>query len=640
MISSIKTPGVYVFEKDGFPPSIAQVATAIPAFIGYTAYGPTTPTKITSLLEYQQVFGGAPEPQSITINIATDTYDVAQSNFKLYNSLRVFYANGGGECYIVSIGDYDATLDATTPTTTFTDGIDLLEKYDEPTLLLFPDGINLGATNLGLVQQHALKQCAELMDRFTIMDVVQEDGAGLDSDSANFRDATGNQNLKYGASYYPYLKTNFGYQFRLKQIEAGGVDFNAMYSSDTTISGLLTDFDSLHSDINASTSDGDPADGVLASWDAAKTANTKDDIAGTEANVAPYLTKIWNLLAVLGDSTGGLTNTGLQTFINGVIPVSLTTFAQQLVDFNIAYGALTGTNAVDLSGINGNYTGVWGDVNDNAAAGDYPESSPNPFEDQINDATTPTDPDFSKIQAHLDKIHSEVVTAMNSVMASIEDYELKIENDLTSQLPIYPSILAGLSQSMNTVPPSGAIAGVYANTDATRGVWKAPANVSVAGIIGLTDDINDKEQATMNIHESGKSINAIRKFTGKGLLVWGGRTLDGNSNDWRYINVRRLANMIEESAKKACMNFVFEPNVKQTWVNVKGMIDNYLTTLWGDGALAGAKPADAFFVSVGLNVTMSPQDINEGRMIVKIGYAPSRPAEFIILEFTQTQQRS
>lgn len=193
---------------------------------------------------------------------------------------------------------------------------------------------------------------------------------------------------------------------------------------------------------------------------------------------------------------------------------------------------------------------------------------------------------------------------------------------------------------MNTVPPSGAIAGIYVQTDATRGVWKAPANVSITEIVGLTDDINDKDQDDMNIHETGKSINAIRQFTGRGTLVWGARTLAGNSNDWRYINVRRLANMIEESAKKACMQFVFEPNVAQTWVNVKGMIENYLTTLWNDGALAGAKPEHAFFVAVGLNQTMSAQDILEGRMIVKVGYAPSRPAEFIILEFKQMQQKS
>ena len=98
--------------------------------------------------------------------------------------------------------------------------------------------------------------------------------------------------------------------------------------------------------------------------------------------------------------------------------------------------------------------------------------------------------------------------------------------------------------------------------------------------------------------------------------------------------------MIEESAKKACMQFVFEPNVAQTWVNVKGMINNYLTTLWNDGALAGAKPEHAFFVQVGLNETMTALDITEGRLVVKIGNAPSRQAEVIILEFKQMQQRS
>ncbi len=144
----------------------------------------------------------------------------------------------------------------------------------------------------------------------------------------------------------------------------------------------------------------------------------------------------------------------------------------------------------------------------------------------------------------------------------------------------------------------------------------------------------------MNIHESGKSINAIRFFTNKGFLVWGARTLDGNSSDWKYINVRRLAIMLEMSAKAACQNFVFEPNVKSTWVVVKGMLENYLTMLWNEGALAGSKPEHAFFVQVGLGTTMTSQDVNDGRMIVKIGYDPSRPAEFIILEFKQMQQLS
>ncbi len=638
MISSIKTPGVYIHEINGFPPSIAQVATAIPAFVGYTEKGPTEPTKVTSLLEYEQTFGGAPEPAGVNITLNVE-YTVTESQFKMYNSLRLFFSNGGGECYIVSIGDYE-TATPFSSADPFNDGLDLLEKVDEVTLLLFPDGVNLGATNLGLVQKHALMQCADLMDRFTVMDVVQTQGPanGLEQDSADFRDAVGNQNLKYGASYYPYLQTSFGYNFRFNDINgtaAGRVDFATLYASDATITGALSDFAILNTDIN------DATNGVLQDWEDAQTANPKVVVAA-DANVAGYLTNIFGLLETLGDPVADITHTGLETLVTDMITTSLRPIVLKLVQINLAYDGLGGTDLdVSNGGVGGNFVDAqWGDFTSNGASGDYPVTGTNPYTALIEDSGNPGNADLAKTGAQLDKLFSQVTTAMNAVINAVEEYELKVENDLTAQLPIYPSILAELAKSMNTVPPSGAMVGIYANVDATRGVWKAPGNVSVNGIIGLTDDITDKEQENMNIHESGKSINAIRKFTGKGLLVWGVRTLDGNSNDWRYINVRRLANMIEESAKKACMNFVFEPNVKQTWVNVKGMIENYLTTLWGDGALAGAKAEDAFFVSVGLNETMTADDINNGRLIVKIGYAPSRPAEFIILEFTQTQQKS
>ena len=638
MISSIKTPGVYIHEINGFPPSIAQVATAIPAFVGYTEKGPTEPTKVTSLLEYEQTFGGAPEPAGVNITLNVE-YTVTESQFKMYNSLRLFFSNGGGECYIVSIGDYE-TATPFSSADPFNDGLDLLEKVDEVTLLLFPDGVNLGATNLGLVQKHALMQCADLMDRFTVMDVVQTQGPanGLEQDSADFRDAVGNQNLKYGASYYPYLQTSFGYNFRFNDINgtaAGRVDFATLYASDATITSALSDFAILNTDIN------DATNGILQDWEDAQTANPKVVVAA-DANVAGYLTNIFGLLETLGDPVADITHAGLETLVTDMITTSLRPIVLKLVQINLAYDGLGGTDLdVSNGGVGGNFVDAqWGDFTSNGASGDYPVTGTNPYTALIEDSGNPGNADLAKTGAQLDKLFSQVTTAMNAVINAVGEYELKVENDLTAQLPIYPSILAELAKSMNTVPPSGAMVGIYANVDATRGVWKAPGNVSVNGIIGLTDDITDKEQENMNIHESGKSINAIRKFTGKGLLVWGVRTLDGNSNDWRYINVRRLANMIEESAKKACMNFVFEPNVKQTWVNVKGMIENYLTTLWGDGALAGAKPEDAFFVSVGLNETMTADDINNGRLIVKIGYAPSRPAEFIILEFTQTQQKS
>jgi uncharacterized protein len=190
------------------------------------------------------------------------------------------------------------------------------------------------------------------------------------------------------------------------------------------------------------------------------------------------------------------------------------------------------------------------------------------------------------------------------------------------------------------LPPSPLVAGQYARVDSTQGVWKAPANVALSSVIKPTIKITEAEQENLNVDTSGKSINAIRAFTGKGTLIWGSRTLDGNSNEWRYVPVRRFFNMAEESIKKATEQFVFEPNDANTWVKVRAMIENFLILQWRAGALAGAKPEQAFYVKVGLNETMTALDILEGRMIVEIGMAVVRPAEFILLRFSHKMQES
>lgn len=190
------------------------------------------------------------------------------------------------------------------------------------------------------------------------------------------------------------------------------------------------------------------------------------------------------------------------------------------------------------------------------------------------------------------------------------------------------------------LPLSPIMVGIYTSVDNSRGVWKAPANVSLSSVTKPTVAITHDEQADLNVHSSGKSINAIRTFKGKGVLVWGARTLAGNDNEWRYISVRRFFNMVEESVKKATERFVFEPNDANTWVKVRGMIENFLLLQWRAGALAGAKPEHAFFVRVGLPETMTALDILEGRMNVEIGMAVVRPAEFIILKFSHKMQES
>lgn len=445
--SAIKTPGVYVSEISVFPPSIAQVETAIPAFVGYTEKDPTggTPTRVKSLFEYEQLFGTARVQPDIELNVTDTTTSPVKIEFPttgkkpalnsfLYYSIQMFFQNGGGPCYIVSVGLDTATADHVA----LNAGLVKLEAFDEPTLLIMPDTSLLDDDVEAItLMNDILDQCAKLQDRFGVFDVRK--------DPATFRGTINGDvdKAKYGAAYYPDLNSLLNYNF-----------------SDDKVKVL---------------------------------------------------------------TSSGKTLTQLKTSDN------------------------------DL---------------------------------------------YNKIWAALDAVYI-------------------------------------------TLPPSGAVAGIYASTDSSRGVWKAPANVTVTGIRGPSIVITDQDQMDLNVDTvAGKSINAIRAFTGKGTLVWGARTLAGNDSEWRYVSVRRLFIMIEESVKNASARFVFEPNDANTWTKVRAMIENYLTVLWRDGALAGAKPEQAFYVKVGLGQTMSAQDILDGKMIVEIGLAAVRPAEFIILRFMHKMQES
>jgi len=448
-----KTPGVYVEEISKFPPSVAQVETAIPAFVGYTEKGAELePTRISSMLEYETLFGGADKETGITVSITDGivSAEIAdESKFKMYYAMQMFFANGGGPCYIVSVGDYEDTISLGDDDSGLQAGLDTLRKEDEPTLLVFPDAVSLGEDNAKALHEQALLQCSDLQDRFVIMDTVEDTVASVTA----LRDITGD--LKYGAAYYPHLETVLSYEFK-------------------------------------------DADVLIAD----------------------------------------------------------------------------GSTILDADGVSQSITGNLGDLKDGNSA-------------------------------------------------------------------VYNQAKAAVAGIRVVVAPSGAMAGVYARVDSNRGVHKAPANVGLNYVIAPTVKISHKEQEGLNVDATaGKSINAIRTFTGKGTLVWGARTLDGNSNEWRYVPVRRFFNMVEESVKKASSRFVFEPNTANTWVRVQGMIENFLVQQWKAGALAGSKPEEAFYVRIGLGSTMSAQDILEGKMIIEIGMAVVRPAEFIVLRFSHKLQEA
>lgn len=182
------------------------------------------------------------------------------------------------------------------------------------------------------------------------------------------------------------------------------------------------------------------------------------------------------------------------------------------------------------------------------------------------------------------------------------------------------------------LPPSGVMAGIYARCDNERGVFKAPANEVVRGCTGLSVTYNEVEQGKCN----PQGVNLIRAIPGSGIRVWGARTMSSDPS-WKYINVRRLFIYMEESIRANTNWVVFEPNDQLLWSRVEGTITMFLTTLWRNGALAGATPEEAFFVNVGTS-TMTQDDILNGRLICVIGAAPVRPAEFVIFRITQKME--
>lgn len=250
--------------------------------------------------------------------------------------------------------------------------------------------------------------------------------------------------------------------------------------------------------------------------------------------------------------------------------------------------------------------------------------------------------DVSQLSGVLSNASDETKTILNEIISGTSTRTTAQMNQaLLEASPEYSEIMKYVLHDANLLPPSGGMAGVIAKTDDQYGPWNAPANTSIVGVSSLPIELSSAQQENLNIDAvSGKSVNAIRSFSGQGILVWGARTLDGNSMDWRYINVRRTATFIEQSCKLAARAYVFAPNDSNTWSLVVSMISSFLTDVWKQGGLQGTTPGAAFMVNCGLGSTMTGEDLLKGIMRVDIKVALVHPAEFIIITFEQEMQKS
>ena len=522
--SNIKTPGVYIDEVNAFANSVVPVATAVPAFIGYT---PTAeyqgksyfnkPQKVTSFAEFQAIFMNAnPLPpadpasqynpeyylveekeqptQGDYLTISGKYYSIVpdpSTIYYLYNSIRLFYQNGGGDAYIVSVGTYgaasgkagDVGAQIINPNVQLSDlqkGLALLKNEQEPTMYICPEATLLSVDDNGTLMQSMLLQAEEMQTSVCIFDIIggnAPDPIMYTNDIENFRNKTGSNGLKYGTAYYPFIGTTI--------MQSADINFTNLFGGDTKALGDLLN----------------------------------------------------------------------------------------------------------------------------------PASNPNPTAEKI-----------------LGMIENPPADPMTNS---------QLNSSLIAASPTYSQIINHVLSDANILPPSGAMAGVYTVNDNENGVWHAPANTSIVGAAHLPIRLTDSQQADLNVDAvSGKSVNAIRFFNGQGILIWGARTLDGNSQDWRYVSVRRTMTFLEQSVQLAARPYVFEPNTANTWAAIKSEISSFLTDIWKEGGLQGSKASDAFQVDCGLGSTMTSEDILNGFLKVTVRVAVVRPAEFIVITFEQEMAKS
>ena len=657
MATTYKTPGVYVEEISIFPPSVAQVETAIPAFIGYTKKAKKSnedllnvPTKVASVLDFVTYFGGAPEVDitSIELDALKQVSSINLTDkYYLYEAVRMFYANGGGDCYVVSVGSYGETIQNGDGVTTpgFLKGLEAIKKVDEPTLLIAPDAPLMSQTNMNSLYQAMLAQCNELGDRFAIVD-TKENTEDHDDAVEDFRNGIGMNYLKYGAVYSPWLKANLPRQVDYSDIK-GNINLSgspvdlADLVADANAKALADDLDDLVEDqaeitaaVNSILSGAYPS--LDAQYEGLSSILKGDSSKANLTNLLDFYAEVIDFIrdsleigtaGSVSFSHSGSADHLLET-IQAQLNTSATTGAINDVVQEIIKMEDDSTNLTSALAI-ASATGIDYDTDPTTATTNY-----------FGTGTSNTE----KIAPHVNDIANmwgSLKSAVDYIVATSQSFVDSYEDSAIEAIPALKTIVTAIANEYLTLPPSSTMAGVYARVDNDRGVWKAPANTSLSNVVGVTTLINKKEQEGLNVDVvAGKSVNAIRPFTGKGIMVWGARTLAGNDNEWRYIPVRRFFNMAEESIKKATEQFVFEPNDRNTWVKVRAMIENFLILQWRAGALAGAKPDQAFYVRVGLGETMTADDILNGKMNVEIGMAVVRPAEFIILKFSHKMQES
>jgi phage tail sheath protein FI len=611
MAGVMKTPGVYIIEKNAFPNSVVEVATAVPAFIGYTQKAENKgntlinkPWRITSMAEFHQYYGFGPTADVVRFSLTqvgppTDKQKDATAKRKVANDAKK--ASDDAAAALAKAPTDEALKTAEANAKTASDNTETAAKAAE-------DAAKKEADDAAT--EDAKKKAAEAAKASKERD---------EADSLAERDA---ELLRVNGVGYKLAQVKGFYLLYYSLLHffqnGGGPCYIVSVGSYDKSEGKHIDPDLLAKGIKELEKEQEPTmvvvpEAVLLS---------KDNCTAVQQAALMHCGDVMkNRVALLDVWKGYEPRSNMPDCIAGFRDALGTIF----LNFGVSYYPWVNTTIVqdnDLSYVN------------------IDKDSQDALIQCIKDEFASSGLKPAKVKEMSDEVDKIKTLDAASTDPKVQSNIALLAKTLATVSPFFNSIMLEMKKRLNVLPPAAAMAGVYTMVDNSRGVWKAPANVSLNSVVSPTVPISAEQQEDLNVTPQGKSINAIRAFIGEGTLVWGARTLDGNSLDWCYVNVRRTMIMLEESIRLTAKAMVFEPNTANTWVTMKSMIGNFLTGIWKRGGLAGSSTEDAFSVHVGLGETMTPEDILEGILRVTVLVALVRPAEFIEITFQQQMQKS
>jgi len=575
------SPGVYVegFEQGGRP--IEGVSTSTAGFVGMTERGMIkgAPELVTSFADFKRKFGGY----------------LSKAEYKDYSYLPIcvehFFINGGARCYIMRVAPADAKCASNT------------DSSGKPTNCLRITAKNPGTWG----NKIRVEICDSSKAKTQILDIREDELTGkryIVKSTAGFNEG---DIVEFTDGKETVLN-------KVKKVQDNFLQFEEEFDIDVIDQKLLPTKTINTCEFSVSV--------------------TYDDIIETYENLS------------LNPMASNFIEKRMAKSELVTVTVEKELSDEIVTPFSLITGAATVTSAfvITLSGgTNGDISAVDASVFIGSDNGPGNRTGIQAFleNNRVNIMAVPgvTDPNVQlTLVAHCENLGSRFaildIPRDKIKVDDVASHRSIIDSNYAAMYHPWLEVFDPLDKKSTLIPPSASIAGIYARTDTTRGVQKAPANEVVRGCTGLACLYNKGEQDILN----PQGVNLIRVFPGQGIRVWGSRTCSSATN-WKYVNVRRLFIFIEESIKANTNWAVFEPNDELLWTRVRRSIEVFLTNLWRSGALTGSTADEAFFVDIG-RTTMSQDDIDNGRLICVIGVAPVKPAEFIIFRITQKVNQS